>query len=258
MKIHILHVPGADEHRDAIVADYRALGDLPESGFEICVHEDPDRRGIMPNWLDAVQCALDDENKPRWSLVIQDDAVGSVGWEEKLEEALWYSPAPVLGMSYFGQITDGAQKRNIPYLTGPHLIWGAAVGYRRDFLEGLVPWARWVYETTGYQHDDRLISAYANKIGVDTALTTRALFDQPVEKSTVGHGGGVRRPLHTLGSTSGAPYSARPRSVRKASSAAADQRQWLAKLGTPEEDTSGKFVTIRSGAVKWVPAEVSA
>lgn len=252
MKIHILHVPGADEHRDRIVADYLSL---PSEDVQVCVHSDPDRRGIMYNWLQAAECALADRD--RWSTIIQDDAVGEPGWVEKLEEAVWYSPAPVLCMSYFGKITDAAHRQNIPYLVGPHLVWGAAVAYRLDFLEGLVPFARRVWEEYGYPHDDRLISAYANRIGVDTALTTRALFDQPVEKSTVGHGGGNRRPLHTLGSTSGAAYSARPRAKRLRSGAALDQRLWLSKLFTDEQDPSGDFRVIRNGAVTWVPKEGS-
>ena len=252
MKLHILHVPGADEHRDDIVATYV---DDPE--LDVCVHEDEERRGIMWNWLQAARCALTPP-VPKWSLIIQDDAVGMPGWKRAVEEATWYSPAPVLGMSYFGQLTDSAFKRGVPYIVGPHLIWGAAVAYRKDFLEGLVPWAQWVYDKTGYPHDDRLISAYANKVGVDTALTVRAIFDQPVEKSTVGHGGGNRRTLHTLASTSGAPYSARPRAVRMRTGAAGEQRYWLQYLGTPSEDRSGAFVSIRNGAVRWVPNEVSA
>ena len=253
IKLHILHVPGADEHRDDIVASY-----IDDPDVQVCLHEDPERRGIMHNWLAAAQCALDHDltGKTRaWSIIIQDDAVGMPGWKRVIEEALWYAPAPVLGMSYFGQITDSAQKKNIPYLVGPHLIWGAAVAYRHDFLAGLVPFAKRVWEEYGYPHDDRLISAYANRIGVDTALTVRALFDQPVERSTVGHGGGNRRPLHTLRSTSGAPFSARPRSQRLRSGAAGDQRLWLQHLFTPEQDPTGFFKPIRGGAVTWVHGE---
>ncbi len=247
--LHILHVPGADEERDDIVANYL---DMPYPDVHVCVHMDPERKGIMHNWLEAAKCALQTTNE-KWSIILQDDAVPMPGWHRALEEALWFSPAPVLGMSYFGSITDSAQKKNVPYLVGPHLIWGAAVAYRHDFLQGLVPWAEKVWEDTRYPHDDRLISAYANKIGVDTALTVRAIFDQPVVASTVGHGGGNRRPLHTLRSTSGAPYSARPRSIRLRSGAAGDQRFWLQHLFTPEEDQTGAFKPIRNGAVTWVP-----
>ncbi|QNJ56040.1 glycosyltransferase [Microbacterium phage Rasputia] len=248
MKIHILHVPGADAHRDEVVATYAANPDI-----DVCVHADPERRGIMVNWLEAAQCALDDAHAPKWSIIIQDDAVGGPGWVRDVEEACWFSPAPVLGMSYFGKITESAFKRGYPYMVGPHLIWGAAVAYRRDFLEGLVPWAREVFERTEYQHDDRLISAYANKIGVDTALTVRAIFDQPVEKSTVGHaGGGERRPKITIWGNSGAPYGSRPRALRTKAGAAKDQRDWLASLGTPDEHPTHAFVKTRSGAVQWM------
>lgn len=255
MKIHILHVPGANPERDRIVSDWRLRAN---EDVEVCVHEDPERRGIMANWLDAAQCALDDAHQPLWSLIIQDDAVPGPGWQRSIEEACWFSPAPVLGMSYFGKITEGAFKKNVPYMVGPHLIWGAAVAYKRDFLEGLVPWARWVYETTEYQHDDRLISAYANKIGVDTALTVRAIFDQPVEQSTVGHsGGGERRPGITIWGNSGAPYSARPRVHRTRAGAAGDQRDWLRTLGTEDEDPIYTFRKIRSGVVQRVRKDAS-
>lgn len=250
--LHILHVPGADEERDDIVASYL---DMPYPDVHVCVHMDLERRGIMWNWLDAAKCALQAGDK--WSMILQDDAVPMPGWHSALEEALWYSPAPVLGLSYFGAFTEPAFKKSIPYMVGPHLIWGAAVAYRKDFLEGLVPWAQWVYDTTEYQHDDRLISAYANKIGVDTALTVRALFDQPVEKSTVGHGGSTRRPNITLRSHSGAPFSARPRVHRVRSGAAAEQREWLVSLGTADEHPTHTFKKVRSGAVQWLPKEES-
>lgn len=256
MKIHILHVPGADAHRDSIVADWREKADASNGFVTVCVHEDPERRGIMANWLDAATCALEDQGN--WSVIIQDDAVGGPGWQRAIEDACWYSPAPVLGMSHFGAITEPAFKKNVPYMVGPHLIWGAAVAYRRDFLEGLVPWARWVYETTEYQHDDRLISAYANKIGVDTALTVRAIFDQPVERSTVGHaGGGERRPNVTIWGYSGAPYSARPRAHRTKAGASKDQRAWLVSLGTDQESKTHGFRKTRSGVVQWMPKETS-
>lgn len=255
LNLHILTVADAGDEREDIVASYL---DLPYPDVHVTVHVDEERRGIMWNWLQAAKVALEEDSNysdNKWSIILQDDAVPMPGWRHALPEALWYSPAPVLGMSYFGKITDSAQKKNIPYLVGPHLIWGAAVAYRRDFLEGLVPFAQRVWDEYRYPHDDRLISAYANRIGVDTALTVRAIFDQPVEKSTVGHGGTNRRPLHTLGSTSGAHFGVRPRALRTRAGAAQEQRDWLRKLFTPEEDQTGAFRVIRNGAVTWVPKE---
>jgi hypothetical protein len=250
--LHILTVADAGDERDDIVASY-VDGATPDS--KVLVHVDEERRGIMWNWLHTAEHALAYDDT-KWSIIIQDDAAALPGWRTLLPEALWFSPAPILGMSHFGQITDTAHRAGVPYLVGPHLIWGAAVAYRRDFLEGLVPWARRVYEATGYPHDDRLVSAYANKIGVDTALTTRALFDQPVEKSTVGHGGQNRRPGHTI-LEPGAHYGVRPRARRKASGGAPEQREWLKDLFTPNEHPTHGFQVIRSGAVTWAAKETS-
>ena len=241
MRIHILHVPGAHPERDDIVRRVKEQ-------TETCLHLDPEKRGIMVNWLSTVECAVETDVDQRWSVITQDDALPLPGWQEHLEQATWYSPAPVLGLSYFGSITESAARRGFPYLVGPHLIWGAAVAYERSFLVGLLEWAKWVYGETKYTHDDRLISAYAQKIGKQTALVTRAIFDQPVQESLVGHGGAgsVRRPSLTIESP-GPAYSVLPRFVRRSSGGAKDQRDWLATYGTPEQPKDYTFKLLRSG-----------
>lgn len=247
-QLHILHVPGADDERDALVQGYRDT-----SHWDVCVHEDPLRRGVMPNWLDAAQCALENDEQ-KWSLIIQDDADGCSGWEDQFEQATWFSPAPVLGLSYFGSVTASAHRQGRPYLVGPHLIWGAAVAYSRDFLVGLVPWAEKVFDATQYPHDDRLISAYAQRIGARTALATRALFDQPVVASTIGHTGaggvGARRPKLTIDNM-GPAWGAQPAFATKSTGGAPDQREWLSRLFTDNE-TDYEFVLQRKGAVRKV------
>jgi hypothetical protein len=249
---HVLHVPGANAERDAIV---QHLIEEQDDSFNVCVHEDPDRRGLMVNWIEALHCASDDGNS--WSLVLQDDAMPLPGWKEHLEQALWHCPTVVLGLSHFGQATSTGARRGAPYLVGPHLIWGAAVAYRNVFLGGLAPFAEMVYARTQYPHDDRLISAYAQRVGKKTAVTTMALFDQPVAESTIGHtgAGGDRRPRITI-QTHGRylRWANKPNHVIKSTGGAPEQREWLARLGTKSEITEYRFEVARKGAVRKVLA----
>lgn len=250
MRFHILTVPGADPHRDRIVDRY-----LTELGPEACAHEDPERRGIMPNFLSALEDIV--ASGDRWSVILQDDAepIGDA-WRDHVWKATYYSPAPVLCMTHFGAITEPAHRRGVPYLVGPHLIWGGAVAFRGDFAKQLLGFGREFYEATGYPHDDRLVSGFANRIGVQTALTTRAIFDQPVEKSLVGHGGQNRRPNVTIRQP-GADYGVVPRSSVRVTGAAADQRLWIRTWGTELEDPTYTFKPIRNGAVRWLAKEES-
>lgn len=249
MKYHILHVPFADPERDAIVRGY--LG----SGVDVCVHEDRYRRGIMPNFLTALEHIVEDDEQ--WGVILQDDNVGLGDWDAHVRAATFHSPAGVLCMTHFGMITATALARGIPYLLGPHLVWGGAVAFRRDFAGELLPWAQKIYAETGYPHDDRLVSAFANKLGIGTALTSRAIFDQPVEKSLVGHGGGNRRPSRTVESHTGPSYGAVPRYALRSSGAAKDQRDWLRTYGTEQEDPDWTFKVIRNGAVQRVRKETA-
>ncbi|AWN07822.1 glucosyltransferase [Microbacterium phage Hendrix] len=257
LTMHILHVPGADSRRDAFIETYRAM-EAEHVGLNVCVHEDPQRRGLMPNWLEALACAVKDGN--RWSLLMQDDAdpvhQHPQQLKDLLDEALWYSPSPVLCLSHVGNVTQGALKNRVPYVTGPHLIWGAAVAVRQDYLEGLVEWAHGVYGRFGYPHDDVMMSAYANKLGLDTACTTVALFDQTAESSLLGHHeGSFRRPRVGIWNTRVIPFSSVPRSVRKATCGAPKQRAWLVSLGTPAEHPTHAYRPIRAGAVSWLPKD---
>ena len=184
-RIHIIHVPGVNAQRDEIVARMREEADA-------CVHEDPDRNGCMWNWLNAAECAAKDTGP--WSVILSDDAMPAhPDWKRHLTEAVMYSPSPILGLTYFGSFTESAVKKGVPYIEGPHTIWGGGVAYQRRVLKPLAEWARIIYTLTGYQHDDRLVSAFALKSGYNTAVVTRAIFDQPVEESLLGHAGGSRQ-----------------------------------------------------------------
>lgn len=203
-KMHTLWVPGADPDRDATVARQQEQAD-------ICLHIDPERRGVMWNFLNAVQCAVENDGDLKWSVIIQDDAEPLPGWEDHLAQACWYSPEPVLGLTHFGQYGKKALAKGAPYALGRSLIWGGAVAYRRDFLLGLAEWGPRIYAQTGFVHDDYLVCAYAYRIGRKCALTSRAIFDQTIKKSLLGHGGPTRSPVATITNCSGPAYSVLPR-----------------------------------------------
>jgi len=205
--LHTLHVPGADPERDEIVATQQA-----QSGTRVCLHLDPSRRGVVPTWLEALDCAaaIDEE----WSVVIQDDALPLTGWQRELPAAAHHSPAPALGLTHFGSYGAKALAKNRPYAVGPNLIWGGAVAYHRSLLPALASWSRRQWDTTGFEHDDVLVPAYLMQLGLTTALAARALFDQPVQQSLLGHNTLIRRPSTTIVNTPHLAWSTRPGTLR--------------------------------------------
>lgn len=205
--MHTLHVPGADPARDEIVRIQQ------EKMPGLSVHEDPERRGVMPTWLEALSAAAL-HTRADWTLIVQDDALPLDGWAEHLEEALWFAPQPVVGLTHFGSYGAKALKRGAPYAVGKYLMWGGAIAYRQDFLRYLNVWAHRVYEQTGYPHDDCLVAVFAKKQGYETSITSRALFDQPVQQSLMGHNTLIRRPSTTIVNTPGPRYSVVPRAAR--------------------------------------------
>jgi len=205
-RVHVMHVPGADHHRDAIVQKLRDEADA-------CVHEDPDREGLMPTWLRALWCARENDKDLSWSVVLSDDAFPLRGWQQHLERACLNSPAPVLGLTHFGSYGQRAVDRWAAYMTGPYLLWGGAIAFNRMFLEGLLPWVGVVYAKTKYPHDDVLTCAYAMKMGWRTANVAAAIFDQPVQQSLLGHNTPIRRPATTIRNTQDVNYRRQPSSV---------------------------------------------
>jgi hypothetical protein len=205
-RLHVLHVPGADMERDAIV--YRL-----ETESDACLHLDPDRAGVMPTWLAALSCAVerDGADDYDWSLIVQDDAYPLRGWQQHVERACTSSPEPVLGLTHFGAYGARPLADGCAYGVGPYLIWGGAVAYHRSFVTRLWAWADRVYSETGYPHDDVLACAFAMKIGRRTAMAARAIFDQPVQRSLLGHNTPIRRPATTI-ETAGPAYNVKERS----------------------------------------------
>jgi hypothetical protein len=248
--VHVLTVPGADPARDAVVAQLVREADA-------CVHADPQRRGLMPNWLDALACAASDAARSRWSVIVQDDARPLPGWQSHLGMACYHSPRPLLCLTHFGDVTRGAAARGVPYIVGEHWVWGGANAYHRDVLGGLHEWASMIWEQTGYCHDDRMISAYAARIGSSPALSTVALFDQGVGTSTLGHptsGSRPGTPLGRLPLTWWRGRTGKPRFETRPNGTARDQREWLARYGT-QDPTPWHFVPHGRAAVRRVDPE---
>lgn len=205
-KVHILHVPGADPQRDEIVQRLREQS-------EACVHEDPERIGCMANWLRALGCAAENDTGYSWSVILSDDADPLPGWQQHLERACTHSPQPFLGLTHFGGYGEQALAKGAPYGVGQYLVWGGAIAYHRSVVRPLHEWATTVVERTGYEHDDCLIAAYALRRGVKCALAARAIFEQPVKKSLLGHNTPIRSPKTTIANSDGPAYAASPRWV---------------------------------------------
>lgn len=199
-RVHVLHVPGVDDLRDAIV---RRLRDT----FDACVHEDPDRRGCMYNWLQTVRCAAMNDTED-WSLTLSDDAQPFFNTEDHLDMALANSPEDALGLTHFGGYGEGVLKKGAAYGVGAMVVWGGAIALRREIVKPLAQAAFKFHQATGYPHDDGMVSLFMAHHGMQTAMTARALFDQPVKQSLLGHNTPIRQPNATIESHSGPDYRA--------------------------------------------------
>lgn len=233
MKVHVLHVPNVDSQRDEIVT---RLG-LPEN-VDLCVHEDPERNGCMSTWLDCLQCAArHDTDKQDWSVIVSDDADPLTNWVSHMRRACANSPQPFLGLTHFGGYGQQALAKGVPYGMGPHLVWGGAIGYHRSYLRQLNEWAHMVVDQTDFPHDDWLVMAFARKVRVQTAMTARAIFGQPVKKSLLGHNTPVREPATTIENIWGPDYSARPHYARISRTVPVDRLMDLLAVQPPTATT---------------------
>lgn len=213
--VHVLHVPGFDPARDETVS--RLARDA-----DVCVHPDPARVGVVHNWLGLLDCALRTCNAEghEWAVQLNDDVAPCRGWQQHLERATRWSPAPILGLTYFGGWGRRCLDHDppVPYAVGPDLAYGAAVAYHRTVLAGMREWAGRMVAHTAYPHDDTLVLAYAVRAQLPTALTARALFELPRHRSTMNHNTPVREPGATIAVDEGPDYAATPRSIRVARS----------------------------------------
>lgn len=192
MRMHMIHVPGVAA-RESCVETIRTT-----PGVDLQVHEDPQRRGLMWNWLKMLVDAAK-ETETGWAVLLNDDVVPAANdWVEHLQSALDNSPTRLLGMTHFGAVGQRAADRGAPYGVGKYAVCGAAVAIRADLIRPLARWLIAVHQRTGYPHDDVLTCAYMNRIGEKTAMTSRALFGLDGGKSLLGHNPPINYPYLTI------------------------------------------------------------
>jgi hypothetical protein len=189
--LHVLTVPGLDPLRDANVEALRGQS-------EVCLHADPERKGVLWNWATALTCSV--EAGERWSLIVQDDALPIEGWQSELSLALHYSPEPIIGLTHFGSYGKNLAARGYPYGFSANALWGAAAGYRSNIIKGLLQLATFAQEIGWNPNsDDGVVIAFNALRGGSTAMTSRAVFDQNEEiRSTLGHHTSIRHPELTI------------------------------------------------------------
>ena len=200
---HTIHVPGVNPLRDEIVQMHR-------DWFDGCIHEDPEQRGCMWNWLRAIRCAAIND-KSEWTLTLSDDALPLKGWEDHLGPALANCPTDVLGLTHFGGYGEGVLKKGKAYGVGRNLVWGGAMAIRTSVVKDLARMAHTFVAATGYKHDDDMVTLFQMHRGADSALASRAIFGQPVKESLLGHNTPIRTPNATIENSDGPEWD--PESV---------------------------------------------
>ena len=206
-RIHVLWVPGYLPERDVIV---QSLQDQHPDG--VCTHEDPNREGLLLNYASALKCALNDTHE--WSVIVSDDAIPLPLWTKHLEAALTYAPEDIVGLTHFGGYGLAMAAKGVPYGVSANALWGGAGAYRHNVLQPLLNLVQFGLNI-GWNHkgDDGAVIAFNLLRDGKTAMCTRAIFDQPILKSTLGHGGNKRFPRLTI-KDSGPWWGANPRSAK--------------------------------------------
>lgn len=185
-RVHITHVPGVQPERDDLIARAESLWGMP-----VCVHTDPERRGILWNHLTVLACMHKDfiaDSSLRWALCAQNDVIPFPGFHTHIELALYFSPAPFLSLNHFSTYGLKLAERGIPYGVSVNAVWGQAVAYRRDhFLSYVQMVKRVAAGNYGWRGDDGLPGVYNLLYGTRSAFTSRALVEHQDWDSLVGH-----------------------------------------------------------------------
>lgn len=176
-RAHVMWVPNTE--RDKVVA---ALS----KEFDLCIHSDPKRKGLIQNWGKAVRCAAKEADQHDWSIILSDDVLPLDGWREHLEQALANSPSPLLGLMYCGSMIPELGKGKNAYVQGPYVLRGGGVAYRNDVVEELARFATFT-AYTGYPNDDMAACFWAKWHGFLPAALTRTIFHTPKFESLLGH-----------------------------------------------------------------------
>lgn len=184
--VHVTTVPG-DPRRDDMVRKLQE--DWPSS---VCVHADPDRRGILWNHRQVLDCLLAETgpDQPRWALTCQDDVEWLPGWQNQLRMVMQTAPTPFVSLNHFSTHGQRQARRGMPYAVGINAMWGQAVLYSRAVLPSYRQLVEdvWEMDAAKYHKWDDGLAAVHNLIhGTRSSFTSRALVEHQNWDSTVGN-----------------------------------------------------------------------
>lgn len=182
--MHVTTVPG-DARRDALVRQYQE-----EWPGGVCVHADPDRRGILWNHRTVLDCLLE-EGSP-WGLTCQDDVVFLPGWEDHLLSVMWYAPTPFVSLGHLSKYGARLAAKQVPFGVGVNALWGQAVLYRKDVLPAYRELVERVWDLDAgsgmyRKWDDGLAAVFNLLTGTRSSFTAWSLVEHQNWESTVGN-----------------------------------------------------------------------
>lgn len=216
-KLHIPTVPGVNSQRDQFVADMQEQTD-------VCVHPDPDRLGAMENTAASIRCASRDRAESPWHFVVQDDHYAPAGWQQHLERACRYSPAPVLTVSWGNTACKKGYEQGVPYMRGSGLVAGAGLALHESILAELAEFCTMASEI-GFRSGDRAVAAWAKSRGIKPAVVSRSIFVLLDVPSLLKHP--PNPPGYTIENTDQPQWAARPATMPLNGSLSKSEYDWL-------------------------------
>lgn len=206
--LHVMHVPGVHPFRDRLVERLREQAN-------VCVHEDPNMRGVCYNHARALACMARNDTT-NWSVLVQDDIVLLDGWEQELGLAAKYSPSKILGLAVHAQEGFSAYRRRVPYITGAFLLRANAIAYHQSVIRPLARFMALAAQM-GYEYDDHAATTWGMLNDEPPARVTRSLVSHQDVKSLLGHSGGNKTQFTRIDNpaTSWLRWDGHPRYVRR-------------------------------------------
>jgi len=214
--MHIMTVPGSDSRRDALVQWWQKSGEYPG---RVCLHADPERRGVLWNHVGILECALRGDQGAGWAMTMQDDVKPLTGWLEALKQVMQHAPAPFVSLGHLAKYGKRLVGRGIPFGVGVNAMWGQAMLIHFDVLEPYLDLAKTMQHINPKKYrnwDDYLPTIFNLIYGTEAAFTSRALVEHQDWESTLGHVPGLWRRAAATIRHAGPPWDAVPRSGRGA------------------------------------------
>lgn len=177
--IHVMTIPGTgrEQYIEALAAQ-----------AAVCIHEDPEKMGILGNHLRSLECALEDGGD--WPIFASDDVEALPGWSEELRQVQHFAPQPFVSLTHFSKYGQALVRRGIPWGIGDHGIWGPAFMVHtsvlqayRDLVQDVADMAYEKYRNW----DDGLPTVFNLIYGTKSAMCARALFQHLDLESVMGH-----------------------------------------------------------------------